>query len=201
MSRRDQTSSASATDRADQPRGRRPLSPIEAALIAEACSRSDLIWVRRARSTERFRAAWHVWHDDAVALVYGTGEQMLPLLNGEVEVVARSKDSGARVVTFVAEARSPKAGSAEWEAAAKALAAERLNAADPAGQHDRWASGALVTMLVPRYVTAGGVGDDDTPSGAAPPPRGPGVTIGLRPFHLGGRQRRALRMARRRARG
>ncbi len=92
------------------PTTRRPLSPAEAALVAEACTRSDLVWLRtvgesrggestggESRGGEsRHHAAWHVWHDDAVCIVYGAGEQALPLLSGEVEVVARSKDSGAR---------------------------------------------------------------------------------------------------------
>jgi len=41
------------------------------------------------------------------ALIYGTGEQMLPLLTGEVEVVARSKDSGAQVIRFLAQVDTP----------------------------------------------------------------------------------------------
>jgi len=178
---------------------RRPLSPVDAALIAEACTKSDLVWVRPL-DEPRARAAWHVWHDDAVCVVYGTGEQMLPLLDGEVEVVARSKENGAQVVTFVADAQTLPAGTPEWEAAAFALAAARLNAQDPATQKERWASGALITLLRPAWVTAAGPGDDDAPSGAEPPPGGPGTTLTRRPYHASSRRRRALRL-RRRGRG
>jgi hypothetical protein len=184
-----------------EPRGvtdarRRPLSPVDAALVAEACSKSDLVWLRPL-DEPRARAAWHVWHDDAVCVVYGTGEQMLPLLQGEVEVVARSKENGARVVTFVADAETVPAGTPEWDAAVFRLAASRLNAQDPATQKDRWASGALVALLRPVWVTAAGPGDDDTPSGAEPPPGGPGTTLARRPFHASSRQRRAARLRRR----
>ena len=176
----------------------RPLSPVDAALVAEACSRSDLVWVRPA-GTPHPRAAWHVWHDDAVCVVYGTGEQMLPLLEGRVDVIARSKETGARVVEFVAEAQTLTARTPEWAAAAKELAAARLNATDHESQVDRWASGALITLLRPVAVTAAGAGDDHAPSEAQPPPRGSGTTVRRRPFHLGRRKRRAIRVRRRAA--
>jgi len=174
---------------------RRPLSPVEAALVAEACTRSDLVWVR-AGGEGRHHAAWHVWHDDAVCLVYGTGEQMLPLLSGEVEVIARSKDSGAQVIGFLAQVDTLTSRSPEWDAAAQALSAARLNAIDLPQQRERWAGGALISLLRPVAVTVAARGDDNTPSGSAPPPGGPGTTLKRRPFHLGGRRRRALRLRR-----
>lgn len=177
---------------------RRPLSPVEAALVAEACTRSDLVWLRTA-APARHRAAWHVWHDDAVCVVYGAGEQQLPVLSGEIEVVARSKDSGAQVIAFQAHVDTLTSRTPEWEAAAQALAAARLNAADLPEQRERWATGAVISLLRPVAVTVAARGDDETPSGAAPPPGGPGTTTGQQPFHLGGRRRRALRLRRRRA--
>ena len=180
------------------PSFRRPLSPEEAALVAEACTRSDLVWLRAA-GEKRHQGAWHVWHDDAVCVVYGTGEQMLPLLSGEVEVVARSKDSGAQVIGFLAQVDTLTSRTPEWDAAAQALSAVRLNAVDLPGQRERWANGALISLLRPVAVTVAARGDDDTPAGSAPPPGGPGTTLKRRPFHLGRRQHRALRLRRRRA--
>jgi hypothetical protein len=174
---------------------RRPLSPVEAALVAEACTRSDLVWLRAA-GEERHQAAWHVWHDDAVCVVYGTGEQMLPLLSGEVEVVARSKDSGAQVIGFLAQVDTLTSRTPEWDAAAQALSAVRLNAVDLPQQRERWATGALISLLRPVAVTVAARGDDTTPAGSAPPPGGPGTTLKRRPFHFGRRQRRALRLRR-----
>lgn len=177
---------------------RRPLSPGEAALVAEACTRSDLVWLRPG-GTGQHHAAWHVWHDDAVCVVYGTGEQMLPVLTGEIEVVARSKDSGAQVIGFLAQVDTLTSRSPEWDAAAQALASARLNAVDLPQQRERWATGVSISLLRPVAVTVSARGDDDTPSGSAPPPGGPGTTLNRRPFHLGGRQRRALRLRRRRS--
>jgi hypothetical protein len=178
------------------PTMRRPLSPVEAALVAEACTRSDLVWLRPG-AEGRHHAAWHVWHDDAVCIVYGTGEQMLPLLSGEIEVVARSKDSGAQVIGFLAQVDTLTSRTPEWDAAAQALSSARLNAVDLPEQRNRWATGALISLLRPVAVTVAARGNDDTPAGSAPPPGGPGTTLDRRPFHLGGRQRRALRLRRR----
>ncbi len=173
------------------------LTPHEAALIAEACSKSNLVWLRPEGETHR-RASWHVWHDDAVHVVYGVGEQMLPLLEGFVEVVARSKDTGARLVTFQAFAERLVARTEAWEAAADALSAKRLNAVDQAGQRDRWASGALLIRLTPLRMISSGLGDDSTGDDAAEPAGSRARTVGVQPFHLRGRARREQR---RRARG
>jgi hypothetical protein len=180
------------------PTVRRSLSPVEAALVAEACTRSDLVWLRPAEET-RHHATWHVWHDDAVCIVYGAGEQALPLLSGEIEVVARSKDSGAQVIGFLAQVDTLTSRSPEWEAAAQALSASRLNAVDLPQQRERWATGALISLLRPVAVTVTAHGSDDTPDGSAPPPGGSGTTLRRRPFHLGRRTRRALRLRRRKA--
>jgi hypothetical protein len=172
---------------------------VEAALVAEACSRTDMVWIK-ATVDDRFQAAWHIWHDDAVCLVYGTGEQDLPLLSGEVEVTARSKDTGAAVIGFLAQVDNLTSHTPEWDAAAQALSAARLNATDLPEQRDRWANGAVISLLRPVAVTVAARGEDDAPSGSAPPPENPGTTLKRRPFHFGGRQRRALRLRRRRDR-
>jgi len=175
------------------------LTPHHAALIAETCSKSNVLWVRTVGSV-RHNLAWHVWHDDAAYVVYGVDEQMLPLLSGQVEVVAKSKDSGGRVVTFVAQADILPARSAEWEAAAEALAASRLNTRDSGTQRDRWASGTLVTRLTPLYVSASGLGDDRSEDGAVPAPQDGGTTVtAYQPWHVRGRAStwRARRAARR----
>jgi hypothetical protein len=171
---------------------------MDAALIAEACSKSSVVWVRTVETT-RHHLAWHVWHDDAVHVVFGVSEQMLPLMSGQVEVVVPSKDTGSRLVTFVAQADILPARSPEWEAAATALSASRLNAVDPDDQRDRWASGTLITRLTPLQVLAAGAGDDQSPSGAVTPPGSAATTVGKhQPWHLRGRAktRRAQRQKR-----
>ena len=175
------------------------LTPDDAALIAQGCTTSSVLWVRTVASS-RHHLAWHVWHDDAVHVVYGVGEQMLPLLSGQVEVVVPSKDSGARLVTFVAQADLLPARSPAWEAAATALSASRLNTPDPQRQRDRWATGALITRLTPVYLAAAGAGTDLSPAGSAPPPESGATTLTAhRPWHLGGRA--GARRARRKTAG
>lgn len=171
------------------------LTPHEAALIAETCAKSSVLWLRTPEEN-RHHPAWYVWHADAVHLVHGNGEQGLPLLDGEVEVVARSKETGARLVRFVALAEELlPAGSPEWDAAAAALAAARLNATDAAGQRERWASGALIARLSPLRMLAGGPHEPRDDDGQRRAPVATGATTnGRRPWHLGGRpQRRSKR--------
>jgi hypothetical protein len=163
------------------------LTPHEAALIAETCARSVVLWLR-VPEEDRHHAAWYVWHADAVNLVHGAGEQLLPLLQGEVEVIARSKESGARLVRFVALAEElPPAGSPEWDAAAAALSAARLNATDAAGQRERWASGAVIARLTPLRLLAGGPVEPDTEASRQTPAVSAATTDRWRPWHLGGR--------------
>ena len=66
------------------------------ALVAEACRKSDVLWISLPGLPQP-RAAWHVWFDGAVYLVSGDGEQELPGLEAAetVEVTVRSKDKGA----------------------------------------------------------------------------------------------------------
>ncbi len=162
------------------------LTPDQAGLVAEACAKSGVVWVKPSDGV-RFQLAWHTWHADAVHVVYGVDEQMLPLLTGAVEVIARSKDNGSHLVTFLARAEVLPARSPEWEAAANALSAARLNARDTDEQRERWASGALISRLTPIRLLRIAPGDDATPSGADTVPESPATTTGRRPWHLGGR--------------
>lgn len=166
------------------------LTPEQAALIAETCSKSGVVWVRPSDGV-RDQMAWHVWHADAVHVVYGVDEQMLPLLSGAVEVTVPSKDTGSRSVRFLARAELLPAQSPEWIAAADALSASRLNARDTAEQRERWASGALISRLVPVRMLESGPGDSATPSYATRPARSGATTFTKwQPWHLGGRPAR-----------
>jgi hypothetical protein len=174
-----------STDLAVEPE----LSPDEAALIAESTAKSNVIWVRPSDGV-RDHLAWHVWHADAVHVIYGVDEQMLPQLAGMVEVTARSKDNGARSVRFLARADALPTGSPEWDAAADALSASRLNARDTDTQRERWAAGCRICRLTPIRMLSSGAGDADAPSGSRPPARTGATTISWRPWHLGGRPAR-----------
>jgi hypothetical protein len=165
------------------------LSPAEAALIAECCSKSGIVWVHPSDGL-REHMAWHVWHADAVHVIHGVDEQLLPDLAGTVEVTARSKDGGAGAVRFLARAETIPTGSPEWDAAADSLSGARLNARDTDSQRERWASGCRICRLTPLRVLTSGAGGADTPSGSRPPARTGATTVGRRPWHLGGRPAR-----------
>nr|WP_284287974.1 hypothetical protein [Angustibacter aerolatus] len=168
-------------------------SPLDA-LVAEAASKSGLLWVRPAGSARAW-PAWHVWLDGSAYVVSGPGEQRLPELRGDVELVLRSKDSGARLLTVPATAEPLSPADEGWGPATTALAASRLNApVEPAALPARWqAAGDVVTRLHPAAdpTEAPGAYLDD--SGAAAPAPTDATTSGLRPRHLGGRRRRRAR--------
>lgn len=169
---------------------------IEAALVAEGCAKSDVVWLRPLHQA-RAQAAWHVWHAGEVCVVEGTGEQPLPDLTGPVEVIVPSKDTRARLVSFTATPRRLEPGTQEWLAAAGALAASRLNATaapDGAGPVPHWAEEAQIHALHPDAVLDAAAGAEDTPDGRLPPPESPGTTLTRRPFHAGRRRRRARRL-------
>jgi len=185
----------------EQPAGEHPdgapdsLTPEQLALVAEGCTRSGVVWVRPEGAVGH-RLAWHVWHDGALLVVAGGGEQELPPLEGLVEVVVPSKDAGSRLATVAARAERLWPGTSQWATAAQVLAAKRLNErsdpAHPEQQRDRWARYATVTRLEPVRLLAAGAGADDTAAGTVTPARA-GATTGRLPFHIGGRGGRARR--------
>jgi hypothetical protein len=166
------------------------------ALVAEAAAKSDLLWVRPGVSDPtgptnragRAWPAWHVWHEGAAYVVSGPGEQQLPALAGEVEVVLRSKDTWARLVTVRGTATTVLPEDADWAEVASALKAKRLNAPDPDRLLERWAAANTITRLA----LAGGLverpGQYDEHSGAAPPPPTDATTVHWAPWHLRGRR-------------
>jgi hypothetical protein len=168
-------------------------------LVAEGCTRSGVVWLR-PDGHERHRLAWHVWHEGAVHVVAGGGEQDLPALEGVVEVVVPSKDARSRLATVTARAERLWPGTTQWADAAQVLAAKRLNdrsdPAHPQEQRDRWARYATITRLEPVALVASGPGPDDAAAGSVVPPR-EGSTTARLPFHVGGRGHRGGRRRRR----
>lgn len=159
------------------------------ALVAEACQRSPLVWVRAPR--HRAQPVWSIWHDGAVVLVVGGEEQPDPVPDDatEVEVLVRSKTVQSRLVTFRARVEVLRPSESDWQSAAAALKAARLNTHDPAGVLDRWAASSRVLRLVPTGELLEEPGSYDAASGALPPAPTSAVTVRRRPFHLGGRRR------------
>jgi hypothetical protein len=117
-----------------------------AAAIEEGAKKSDVLWL----TLDRPRLAWHAWHEGAIYLVTGGGEQQLPGLVGldTVQVILRSKDNGVRLADFEAEVRVVDQAAAPEAIAA--LAKGRLNAPDSEHLTDRWARESTVLRLTPR---------------------------------------------------
>jgi hypothetical protein len=160
-------------------------------LIHEALSKSGLLWVRVPGGGTH--AVWHAWHDDgdergagpSAYVVSGPGEQSLPWLPDEVELVVRSKDTGGRLLTVHAWARELRPEDEGWGAAVEVLRPERLNAVGDVAQ--RWAQSCTIHVLTPhgRPVEQPGSYADD--SGAAPVRPAAGATARWRPWHWRGR--------------
>ena len=179
--------------------GAEGLTSEQLALVAEGCTRSGVIWLR-PDGAPGHRLAWHAWHDGAVLVVAGGGEQELPPLEGLVEVVVPSKDARSRLATVTSRGERLWPGTTQWANAAQVLAAKRLNdrsdPAHPEEQRDRWARSAVITRLEPVALLTAGPGPDDAPAGSVEPARA-GSTTGRLPFHVGGRARRGGRRRRR----
>lgn len=170
------------------------MSDPTAALVEEATKRSGLIWLDLPE-LGRPRAAWHVWHDGAAYVVTGGIEQPLPGLPEaeRVTVIVRSKDKGARIVSWVAAVTEVKPGSDEWAAVVPLLAKERLNAPDGEAQTERWAAEAYVLRLAPTGEVVEAPGRLPAGYSAVRPVSGPATTTGRSPFMIGARRRHSDR--------
>lgn len=139
---------------------------------------------------------WHAFAEGQVFVVSGPGEQYLPWLPDHVQLIARSKASGGRLIVVNAGTEVLAPDSPPWQAAVAALAPIRLNAAGTSDDLSRsWAANCTVHAFTP-------TGDPVEEPGRMPLDGGfavlrPGVatTGGWRPWHTGGRPaiRRRLR--------
>jgi hypothetical protein len=162
-------------------------------LVHEAASKSGVLWVRVPGGGTH--PVWFAWHDDgdprgpgpAAYIVSGPGEQSLPWLPEEVEVLFRSKDDGGRLLAVHASARELTPEHEDWDAAVQVLRPERLNATGDVAQ--RWAQSCTIHVVTPHGRLVEGPGAHVSGSGAAPVhPAGP-TTTGWRPWHWHGRSR------------
>ncbi len=164
------------------------------ALVAEGGKKAGLLWVTPGPD-ERARPAWHVWADGAALLVVDGLEQPVPGLvdGGRVLVSLPSKDTRARLVTFTAAVAVLKPGTEDWEQAAAALHAQRLNPPDGEAQPARWARESRVVRLTPTGEVSEAPGRMSEASGAAAVPDTPATTRDKLPFVIGratGRKRK-----------
>ena len=174
----------------------------DAALVAEAMSKSGILWIEV--DGDRAWPAWFAWAGDTAYVVNGLGEQQLPWLPEDVVLVLRSKDTGGRLLRVHARAEVLAPDTPAWAHAVTALKAIRLNAVDDVEQ--RWRTRCAVTSLTP--ATSGltapggsiapvelvglveGPGHYDDASGAAAPAPTRATTATWHPKHWRGRPSR-----------
>jgi hypothetical protein len=167
-----------------------------AALVEEATKKSGMLWLALP-DLPHPRAAWHIWHateehGGAAYVVTGGIEQPLPGLPeaDRIIVTVRSKDKGARLVSWVAAVEQVEPDSEEWQAIVPLLAKERLNAPDGEHQTERWAEEAYVIRLTPTGAVTESPGSLPADYAAVRPVPSPATTTGRMPFMVGGRRRR-----------
>ncbi len=157
------------------------------ALVAEAMRKAALAWLEVPG--ERPMAAWIIWHEDALYVVHGGGEQPLPGLADATLVPGdrplrrqRRADRG-----LAGRVSRVEPGSEEWATVVPLLLGKRLNLPEPNSAEERWASGSTVSRLAPD-----GPPDAALPDGslAEPPALSPATTQATVPFTLHRKPRR-----------
>ena len=162
-------------------------APVNAtALFAEAAAKSGLMWVEVPG--DRAWPFWHAWAQETVYAVSGPGEQPLPWLPEQVNLVLRSKDTGGRLLTVQATVRELGPDDEEWGPATEALRASRLNATDDL--EARWRTECTVRAFRPFGEPLEAPGSYPQTSGAAPVPPSTATTADWKPWHWRGRPRR-----------
>ncbi len=159
---------------------------LDEALLDEAMKKSGVIWVTTP-AEPRGRGFWYVWLERTAYVLTGPGEQPDPgwADGAAVTVIARSKDTTERLVTFAASASRLTPDAADWDAASVALAAGRLNLAAADSAPARWASGsAVLYRLRPIGSLVERPGHYSSESHRAAPLPSPATTQGKKPWIL-----------------
>ena len=191
---------------------------VRTALVEEACRRSSVLWLAYA-GPDRPRPAWHVWSDGAAYVVAATTaatestghpeppepheypaarpEQALPGLAEATEatVICRSKDSGARLVTWRADVHRLTPGTQEWDEAVRLLRGDRLNTTDAEELPARWARTTVIVRLAPTGEVLEEPGKMPGDRTAASPPGSPATTVGRLPWVVHKRPRHRPRLS------
>ena len=165
-------------------------------LIDEASKKSGLIWVRPSGPGQHAQAVWHVWQDGAAWVLTGGLEQPLPDLGERAYVTVRSKDKGARLVTWVAQPSRVDPQSPEWNDVTPTLLAKRLNLPDGDEAPKRWARECVLWRLAPTGEVTESPDEPSTGSHAVAPPPSKARSHVPRPLHVRGRPARRGRSPR-----
>jgi hypothetical protein len=94
---------------------------------------------------------WHTWYEDALVVLALEPEQPLEGAAGaaQVEVTMRSKDTGARLVTWTGAVQVVRPDQPSWPGHAEALLGVRLNLRDPEAALATWRERGTVLRITP----------------------------------------------------
>ncbi len=150
------------------------------ALVEEAARKAAVAWL--SVDGRRAYPVWCLWHEGALYVVSGPGEQPAPGLDGAgTTTVSLRGDHGGRIVAWRASVSRVYPQTDDWAAVAPQLAGKRLNLPASADETvQRWADSAVISRLAP----AGEVDEPTDASGAVPAPRTPANRRTAAPFKL-----------------
>jgi hypothetical protein len=170
----------------------RQVTAWEQALVAEAARKGSIGWVDVRDPGRAPRALWLVWHDDAVVVVTGGGEQPDPGLSHDAEatLILRSKETQSRVVAVEVRVTELTPDSEAWTSAAEALHAKRLNSVNGETTVDRWRGSSRIWRLSPTGVVVEAPGSMHGGPHRAVPVVTSATTEGPTPLMIGRRPRR-----------
>jgi hypothetical protein len=117
-------------------------------LVSEAMKKAAVAWL--AVGDRSAYPVWCLWSDGALYVVSGPGEQPAPgLEHASTATVHARGDHGGRIVTWAAMVERVRPDSEHWGTVVPQLAGKRLNGAPSDELAARWATGAVVSRLVP----------------------------------------------------
>jgi hypothetical protein len=120
-------------------------------LIAEAMKKAAIVWLHIEHKQPVL--IWTVWANEqgTCYVLFGGMEQQIPGLTNtaQCQVMVRSSDNGAHILTWEANVHQLEPDSAEWDAAVSVLLPKRLNLPDTPTAPQRWAKTSHIAALAP----------------------------------------------------
>jgi hypothetical protein len=116
-------------------------------LVTDLAKKSGLVWIT---SHDRTFPVWHELVEGAICVVGGGGEQPIPdvLDDDQVLILLRSKTNRQLVATVEASVQVLTPESPAWDDVTAALKSGRLNLPDSDHAIERWARESKVLRLV-----------------------------------------------------
>ena len=117
-------------------------------LVTDLAKKSGLVWIT---ALDRTYPVWHELVDGAICVVGGGGEQPIPDVHDDDQVLLllRSKTNRQLIATVEATVEVLSPESSTWDDVTAALKSGRLNLHDSDHAIERWARESRILRLVP----------------------------------------------------